>query len=829
MVCRENKARSAFMGYEKHLLREMGYHDARDYEVQSSIHEYGHAYAGADNPSAEEYQAFLQGARQQIMNDPTISEADKFRISDKQPGIITRLDQEIARVKTGKDEHGRALRPEQINQGKHFASMKRLGVLMQRQQAAKANYLELYARTTGSSLAESKRRWDELSSRTPEERKNTRISLTDDWQERLNVAGLTSQQQADMGQSNVSRETMRLMESERQAKIRTLPSRPTVGGDSERQHFLKPNDPQVQVRCDGCGQFGHEQNPCPNQAEVDNVAGALAGYEEAVTEAIRHRNAAEAKADLDRLEKGNPVGVDLNGDGQLWVVDPRTASTSGTTTSVSAVPADDPAAATLLRDIAASGDPAAAQDAANDAKEAGVTLERAEDALADKRGPVPMVSAAVQDIGYNADAGVLEVTAHPYTRKRTGEVMPAKTYMYRMSPSEYDEMMGSGSPGKYASQNFFGAGRNDNYKFENAAEEREARTMRQCPSCGQFASLTSAHQCPIDGSMNSREEAAYRERLREARERSKLSGLPVTIADTTPRHRVEAISQAALSDGGQMRFPERGQMLMQRDRKQVALGGFTAQYLGERVTGRVYTWNEPGTGEALATSDTVSCTCGGPPCRHTEKAVDLMTVTYGAKNAQGITPGGRRFAPEPFVSRDAPETLSDRVPYAKIREQRQQAAATQQRVFADYPGRRLYASLPVDAATGQPTRPPTSWGRGDQQVNLSQPEAVASRMRQNLHEATGADWQVRTSRNGALRITASSKRTRSGRMSDADQARLAQALDLPVGRTGPKGVHVPAETAWRSEFMDRSTGRAPTVLGARFVARKPHEAAGPQA
>ncbi|MDN5894785.1 MAG: KTSC domain-containing protein [Nocardioides sp.] len=815
------------------MLREHGYHDAKDFEVQSSIHEYGHAYSGADNPTREEYQAFLQGARQQIMNDQSISEADKYRISNKQPGLITRLDQELTRVKTGQDENGRSLTSAQINQGKHFASMKRLGVLMQRQQAAKANFLEVYARTTGNSLAESKRRWDDLSSRSPEERKNTRISLTDDWQERLSVAGLTSQQQADMGQSNVARETMRLMESERQAKIRTLPSRPTVSNE-DRQPFLKPNDPAVQVRCDGCGQFGHEQDACPNQAEVEAVQSATVSYEDAVETAIRHRNAAQAASDLSRLEKGEQVGVDLGDDTGLWVLDPRDPATVGSPeqglhTNITAVPADDPRAADLLRDIAASGDPDKAHEAAMDAKEAGVSFEMAQDRLEEKRGPIPMVSSAVQDIGYNADAGVLEVTAHPYTRKRTGEVMPAKTYMYRMSPSEYGEMMASGSPGKYASQNFFGAGRNANYKFENAAEERESRTLRQCPSCGQFASMTSTHQCPIGGSMNSREEAAYRERLRIARDKANLSGLPASMADTTPRHRVEAISQSPLTDGGQMRFPERNQMLMQRDRGQVALGGFTAQYLGQRVTGRVYTWNEPSSGDALATSDTVSCTCGGPPCRHAEKAVDLMAVTYGAKTAQGITPGGRRFAPEPGTAQDAPTQLADRVPYGTIRDQRREAASTQKRVFAQYPGRRLYASLPIDAATGQPTQAPGTWGSGEGQVNLSEPDAVAARMRANLRETTGTDWQVRSSATGALRITASSKRTRGGKMSDFDQARLARALKLPVGRTGAKGVHVPAEPSWRSEFMDRSTGREPSVLGARFVVRSAGEAAGPQA
>lgn len=818
MVCRENKARSAVMGYEKHMLRQMGFTDYKDFEVQSAIHEYGHAHSGASDPSPEEYEAFLRGFKQQVVNDPSIGEADKFRQSDKQPGLVTRIDQEIERVRTGKDEHGRTLTPDQRNGGKHFASMKRLGVLLHRQQAAKNAYLETYARTTGCTLAEARNRWDDLVTRPREERLNTQISLTDDWQERLNVAGVTSQQQADIGQSNVAREAMRLMESERQAKIRTLPTRPSVDGD-RRQSFLRPDDPKIQIRCEGCGQFGHEKPACPNAAEVEAVERATATYQARTQEALRHRFAAQAKADLEKLEKGEKVGVDVNGDGQYRVFDPRNGRS---------LPVGDPKAADMLREVVASGDPEKAQDAALDAREAGVHLEMAEDALNDKRGPIPMVSAAVQDIGYNPDSGVLEVTAHPYTRKRTGEQMPAKTYVYRVSPSEYEEMMASGRPGHYASTHFFGRRENDRYKFENEAEEREARVQRQCPSCGQFASLTAAHQCRIDGSMNSKEEAAYRERLRQARETARLSKLPTSMADTTPRHRVEAVSTANLADGGHLRFPERNQMVMSRDRGQVVLGGFTAQYLGQRVTGRVYTWKEPGTGQMLAATDSVKCTCGGPPCRHVEKAADLMTVTYGAKSAQGVRPGGRRFAEEAGSSQDAPPLGFTRTPYGAIREQRRQAAATQNRVFADYPGRRTVASLPINASTGQPTQVPSTWGDGDSQVRLDSPMSAATQMGKQLSERTGAGWVVRSNVDGSLRITAPNFRLRNGRMSDSDQARLSEALGLP-GRTGASGVHVPADPSWRHEFLDRAAGRQPSILGARFVVRKPQEAAGPQA
>lgn len=819
MVCRENKGRSAAMGYEKHMLRQMGFKDYRDFEVQSSIHEYGHTYSGAANPSRTEQEAFLLGFRQQVVNDDTIGDGDKFRVSDRQPGLVTRIDQELARVRTGLDENGRPLTSAQRNEGKHFASMKRLGVLMARQQAAKQSYVETYARTTGVTTHDARSRWDALVSRSAEERKNTKVSLTDDWQQRLNVNGVTSQQQADIGQSNVAREALRIMESERQAKIRTLPTRPAVTAEN-RQSFLRPDDPKIQIRCDGCGQFGHEEPACPNAAEVEAVRRATETYEERINEAQRHQNAAHAQNELRRLENGEPVGFDINNDGTRYVLDPRT---------LRAVRADSDEAPTLLREVAASGDPSKADEAAGDAKAAGVYFEMAQDALEEKRGPIPSVSAAVQDIGYNADSGVLEVTAHPYTRKRTGEVVPAKTYVYRVSPREYDEMMASGSPGKYASNHFFGRRGNDKFRFENEAEEREARVQRQCPSCGQFAAMTAAHQCPISGSMNSKEEAAYRDRLRLARDEARLTKLPVSPVDSTPRHRVDAVSNASLADGGFLRFPERTQMVLNRDRGKVALGGFTGQYLGARVTGRVYTWAEPGSGQTLSRVDNVKCSCGGPPCRHTEKAADLMAVTYGAKTANGVRPGGRRFLEDAPAASDAPAADFDRTPYDKIRQTRSEAAATQNRVFIEHPERRTVASWPIDAATGQPRYAPPTWENGDRQVSVNDAESSATEIQANLTRATGAAWNVRTESDGSLRISAPPTRTRGGKMSDHDQSRLAAALGLRSGRTGGSGVHVPADPSWRHEFLDRSAGRPPTVLGSRFVVRRPHEAAGPQA
>lgn len=844
MVCRENKLRSAVMGYEKHLLRDLGLFDYHDRDVQSGIHEYGHAYVGAKDATPDEYMAVMLGVRQQIVDDPGISEADKFRVSEGrggQPGLVTRIDQEIARFKSGKDERGNPLRPEQRNGGAQLAAMKRLGVLLQRRQEPRRLFIENYARSMGVPIEQSRARYDDLVSRKPEDRTGTKIRLTDDWRDTLAVSGLTAQQQADIGQDNATRYAIRVMESERTTHLRTLPTRPTIR-DEDRLTFLSKKDPNVQVQCrgeGGCGQFGHERDNCPNTAEVQAVAAATAAYDSQVQEAQRHLNARDAAAALTSLEAGEPYGFDLNSDGKHWVLDPRQATAvagPGVLSDVKYMPAGTPEAEAMLREVAASGDPNKASDAVLEAKEAGVAVERAQDALEEKRGPVPLVSNAVQNIGYNPDSGLVEITAHPYTRKKTGEVMPPKTYAYRMSREEHAEMMAyPDGPGAYVSRNFFGRRRdndwNAQYAWENTAEAAEASVQRQCSSCGQFASLTSAHKCPIDGSMDSRYEAEYRERLRQDRVAANLSKLPARMRPQLPRTGIGTQVQGRLVDGGVLAMPGPQQTIQARDSGKIAIGGFNGQYLGHRVTGRIYTWNEPGTGIPLTTTDNVNCTCGGPPCRHAAKAIDTMTASYRATKAPGISPGQRRFLnmDTPVAAHDAPARDFTRVSYDTIRNRRRDAAATQNRVFAEVPSRRTVVGHPIDARTGQPTNQPQTWRGPGSRVDVRSPWATAATLAENLQESTKKNWDVRVNEaDGTIQITAPPTRTRKGAMSDSDQRALAGILGIR-GRTGAQGVHVPSDPSWRYEMLERSAGHDPEILGARFVARTVKDAAGPQA
>ena len=266
-MCRENKGRSALMGIQKHLASLNGGNGLVDNEYQSAIHESGHIHEGHSPFTTDEQLEMWAGLRQQIADHPGISAASKYRISEGrggQPGVITRIDQEMARLKGGTDEHGHPLRPEQMNSGAQMAAIQRMGTLLGRVAPAKRAYLETYARHTGKSMTEATSEWNDLMSR---QGNFSNIDLTDDFRAQLAVAGMTSQNQADIGQSGKTRDTLRIMEDRRKKALAATPSRPTPL--PQTVDYVKPD--LKQVRCGDCGRFGHDSN-CPNHAALGRQA-----------------------------------------------------------------------------------------------------------------------------------------------------------------------------------------------------------------------------------------------------------------------------------------------------------------------------------------------------------------------------------------------------------------------------------------------------------------------------------------------------------------------------------------------------------------------------
>ncbi|MDW4912444.1 hypothetical protein [Streptomyces californicus] len=993
MVCRENKGRSAVIGYQKHLLRQLGYTDYDDFELQSGIHEFGHQYEGFPAPSKKEQLAFLNGLKQQIEGDPRISSADKHRESDRQPGMVTRIDQEISRLRTGKDEYGRPLQGKHKMRGQDLAAMQRLGVLLQRNQEAKDGYFDVYARTMGVSAAEARGRWKALVRRQKSQRENTRISLTDQWRDNLAVSGFTAMHQADIGQSNVSRDALRIMEEERRAKLDSLPTRAALTS-AQRVRLAEPGKGTVQCAGEGgCGQFGHERSACPNQNLVQQRNDSRTRWQEidakirkekdradeharnnwAFISGYSHKEMAQMREERDRhLKHDQQVTRHLTDStrqetvrcgtcqqfGHVVEECPNTARVDELNelrdktdqyyaqmearadwinAAVDEVPKDDPElerwrgeygryefsaqqaageyrdkkaeiASAAIRCIGGCGQFGHARDecpnsalldeltshveelekiqekvrqravlrkqnpdtasltAADHALyddwhsksididkrllAAGIDPTRVSTAIAalphSRTAKVP-VSARIQEVGYNRDTGYLEVTTRPYTRKSDGQVMPAKTYAYRMSPSQHQQMMAASSLTSYVSQTVWAKnGGNTAYQFENVAEAAEASVQRKCATCGQWASMTAAHTCPVPGSRAGQDDAARRARIKAERQAARAAGRP---AQTPP-------AVATIPPSARLRFGSEGTLLYADPRRidselsagKVAAAQVRATFLDASVTGQAVAWNDADGQPQLSTDRedgaTLACNCRAfkknRTCGHIRLVGKGMAQRYAADHPAVGSP--LRSAPLPAsqpaaekVARDAPEEGYARKSYAQIRELRaawRGSERSRARQLSEAQSSRwLYAAGAVDGQSGKPVKTPQVWApsgvgvdpgdaAGRDAIHLDRDKDVQDGLRAGLRAQTGKHWSVTRKPDGWLHIsTALQRRTGDKEITTVERRELASALKLPIDVVSSYGVAVPPGQGWRAEMLDRASGRPPRVLGERYVAR----------
>lgn len=991
MVCRENKGRSAVIGYQKHLLRQLGYKDYDDFELQSGIHEFGHQYEGFPKPTEKEQLAFLKGLKQQIESDPRISAADKYRDSDRQPGMVTRIEQEIARLKTGKDEHGRPLQSKNRMRGQDLAAMQRLGVLLKRNQEGKDGYFDVYARGMGISADAARARWKELVRRQKSERENTRISLKDQWRDQLAVSGFTARQQSDIGQSNVSREALRIMEEERRAKLASQPKRPALTS-AQRVRMAEPGGGNVQcIGEGGCGQFGHERKDCPNQTLVKkrddsrarwkDINAKIRAEEERADEHARnnwafisaysHQEMAQMREERDlslthdqqvthALATGGPQGgvrcgicqqyghtsdecpntarmdeLDELRDKLDQYYDQMDARSDWISAAEDEVPADDPelkrwreeytqyeflmqhvrgqykdkkaeVASEALRCLGGCGQfghtreecPNAAllEEVEEHTREAARIREGirhraelrgqnpdtaprtdADDALYDdwfsksididrkllaagidpdqvstgtalskSLKPAGPASARIQEVGYNPDTGYLEITTRPYTRKSDGQVMPAKTYAYRMSPGQHQQMMAASSLTSFVSQSVWAkGGANAPYQWENAAEAAEASVQRKCPTCGQWASMTSAHTCPVSGSRAGQDDSARRARIKAEKQAARAAGRPVQM----PPAMTTVPPSAALRFGneGSLYYADRGRIDTELSAGKIAAAQVRANFLDASVSGQAIAWNDAD-GQAKLSTDrddgaTLQCTCRqfkkNSTCRHTVAVGKAMAKRYAADPAVGSP---LRSAPVPTpapareeTAKDAPEEGFTRMTYAQIRQRRADLRSSERtRVDGSArakDGRWLYAAGAVDGQTGKPIKTPKTWTKrgvsadpadatGRDSVRLDSPEEVQAGLRAGLRASTGKHWSVTRRPDGWLHIsTALQRRTGERQITTAERRELAEALQMSIDAVSPHGVPVPPGNGWRAEMLDRAAGSRPRVLGERFVAR----------
>lgn len=831
MVCRENKARSTYMGITKHYLRQAGLGDFDDHELQSMIHDKRHDFEGAGTPSVEEQVCFLKGMRQQILNDPTLSDAQKFRPDRgraSQPGFITRLDQELERLRTGRHTdpvtgETRPLEQKQLNMGKDAAAMARLLQPAMRAQYAKQAYAETYARHMGIEVEDARQRYRELVKRSKAERLNTEISLNkrdaegnrvQDWKDSLAVSGLSTQQQDDMGQSNVQREALRLMEAERLHKVNSYPKRSAMRPEHQTK-ILHSDDPIVKVQCvGGCGQFGHTADDCPHRAEVDAAADATAAADAATAKAEALKEQARVATYVKMVDRGDTVG-DVGPDGERYVTGP-----------------DGPQKVTeeqigRWRQEAEGFSQRAANRAVKAARAAQEEADAANAALEEARGPIPPVSSWVKTVAYNPDNGTMVITTAPYRLKKTGEERPAKSYVRRVSPETYAKMMASDSWGSAISNTVFGraaVGGSEPYRAANAAEERELLVERQCPSCGQFASFTQDHQCPVDGSLTTQEEHARGVEMRKQRHYAEVAGLPATMGDRLKRFEVTSQVRGRLADNGVTTFPAPAAVDQIAGKGAVAIGYFNASYLGQAVNGRVFVWTDQNTGQRLYRITDTKCSCGKLGCRHIDLAASTLSRPYGAQRQYGQigAPSLNKNVP---VAGNTVVNDPDASTYEQIRTEREHKATRIAKYFTpEAKGRQFYTMPPTRNGVPVDTRTlPSEWTDGSTSVDVNDTTAVTETVRRRLNHVTGRDekasnWKVSADSAGGvwIRSAEGSKPEMYGKMYTAHQNELKKAFGLS-SRCGGRGIYIPAHASWRHEMLDRLAGREPHIQGARFA------------
>ena len=823
MVCRENKSRSAIMGLTKLLQSKYGddvYHDA---EVQSLIHERRHELEGlkGDAPTTEEQLSMLDRMIQQIESNPDISDGDKYRPNRgraSRPGLITRLNEEKERIRTGKDEHGNPLTAAQKNDMAHMLSIMSMGRQAESIVPARKKILEMNARHRGMSMEDVEAEYKEIINRPGAHNHNSGVpgSLRDS----MSMAGLSSTEQATISQAGRVRDALAEMEAKRVESIKNLPSRSTIGKEDEQYAFSSDGSHGKAIKCAQCGQFGHFAHSCPNEKKVE----ILTRTEEGLKRIEEMESYWEAKS----------IVAEIGEDGQLttWhsIVD-NVESTYG--------------------------DKIVPQERLEQVRDGLLaTRQRTKEQLRQDNLEV-LVDEHIGYVGYNRETGVLTMTPQDSGAPVQVRRVSAQTYKdfekaawLTTFSQAWDEVIESDTA----------------HHFENPADEQAGLVQYRCPTCGQWASLNSSHQCPVPGGPTEQNLAEVMRRRREN------AGMQVTInsekgADWGRRynhaipdrtkdgqvHRVPFVVERAMKPGAVAEKTANGTLV----------ANYAIAFQDGKVSGNITAWRDPndpdrilmntGPTNVVSSSASLRCDCDQYKhtgnCKHIRFAKTHIGRTFARTGEVTFTPAGTQpgMTVEGKVGADI-DNIGPRVDYSTLRTQRQEeTTALVKRVQADranpLAGQQLSYTRPTDAE-GNEVDYPTSFQRtgvnrdgfntrvDGRTIDLRDSKAVRDEMATALRSRTGRGAIAPDGKKvGGLRASVKMDKKTGGMWIDVTvgqkkkgfeyenfaRREIAKTLGVPVRQFGPKGYYVGSDTASRAEALHRACRENPPINGPKTI------------
>lgn len=853
MVCRENKGRSAVIGVTKAMHGFMNsstrLHDA---EYQSMQHQFRHEMEAVtevptfhgksletwDSWTAEEQISVWESMRSRIkdMPDEIISEANKYRQSDRQPGVITRIDQEIKRLKTGRTEKNTKLSSAQTNSGTDMLATFKMMSAIERVAPSRSQFLETQARQRGSTYEEVEAEWnDEMSVK----KDLSQISLTDDYRDSMSVAGVDAQMQADLGQSGRARRAMAVMQSRTEKNLenhrKKNPPRNTMDSPDMEKGFLPASDPRRQLRCATCGQFGHEEGGCPNQALIkkhNEQAARRASADRALRLHDQNRLAKLSDAKLaEKLKKSNSTETPE----QFRERVNNELANAGSLPSVQELKKEHNAASReigkLNRELQASS-------------------------LA--------FSGKVSNVAYSRSSGVLKVNVAEHANAN-GETIPARVHYFQARPEEARKVLDADDVDAAVNAEFL-AEENIGRRFDNEAELQAALRQDRCPNCGRWASLNSNHRCAVEGGPSEADDAQlskYRMQKRAIARNAAETGstLPESQLPNFSYGSKMASTQAPSMDENGRRVgtlrtgsPAEKREVVDNDDVYIAPVQFKSTPDGGTVTGKVAVWNDPVSGMDLVAVDGQSghgglkCSCDAygengncPHIGNAKKAVSrrLEAALIGPSSNIGESVDeihSRRAT-------DGDVIAPNRKSYSQLQQLRKQDNARFVAMFGErrragqFAGQ-WHAGDITDVATGDRVDPPTTWQRSDeytsktgQPVDLSDQKQVQRRVRNLLGSKGGRGtrhkFSIVNGKDGSITIDIPRSVRSKGSPREVAEARglLREQFDLPATYRLAGGVRIDGNPAAYHYALDRAAGDPPRLRPPSPVATVTEESA----